>query len=474
MSNAAGAGQPATRKPEVGSEARVNGVKGKGEYRRMDDRSRSVLSIDAVMLIALSVASLWLGFAISAMVVTLVIVYVLLATMAPAMPDELDQPRMRDRLLFSARLLIVTFIVLIAAIVPTGSNILLRRIDGPGMDAHDGLIQTEVSIDFLLHGKNPYAENYLNTPMADSRRNQPPETLVALYHNAYLPFLFIGSMPFYLLSQATLGWFDERFVFILLFIGTMLLLPELVRRQRDKLLLLMLFGLNLFFNHFLAEGRNDIVMLFGFVLLSLLLVRRHVTSSALVLGCLIATKHPVLFFVPFYLVYLLPEEINWKSLRTVLLQIWPMLAVPLVFIVPFIIWDPGSFFDDTVSYIIGTSPTSYPIWGWGFSELLLAVHVIPTDTSPFPFGIFEALFGLPLLVLLVIRQRRENTLQQVWIGCALLSLVVEYFSRFFNDNYVIFALQLAVIAAFILPARWHNPPMPTYDLPSSVALADGG
>ena len=96
-----------------------------------------------------------------------------------------------------------------------------------------------------------------------------------------------------------------------------------------------------------------------------------------------------------------------------------------------------------------------------------------TDTSPFPFGIFDGLFGLPLLVLLVIRQRRQNTLQQVWIACALLSLVVEYFSRFFNDNYVTFALQLAVIGAFIIPARWHNPPMPTYDPPSSVALADG-
>ena len=431
-------------------------MKAEGDNRAVSEHRRTVLPLDAVILVVASVAALWMSPAISALVVTALIIYVVLAVLAPAMPDELDQPRTRDRLLFSARLLIVTFIVLIAAIEPTGSNILLRRIDGPGMDAQDGMIQTEEAIKFLLHGKNPYTENYLNTPMADSRRNQPPETLVALYHNPYLPFLFFGSMPFYFLSQATIGWFDERFVYVLLFMGTLLLLQQLVERQRDRLILLMLFGLNLYFDHFLAEGRNDVVILFGLVLASLLLARRHVTWSALVLGCLIAIKQTGLFFVPFYLVYLLSEEISWKSLRALLYQVWPMIVVPVLFIAPFIVWDPASFFDDTISFNMGMSPTSYPIWGWGFGELLLALRVIPTDVSSFPFGIFEGLFGLPLLVLLVIRQRRQNTLQQVWIGCALLSLVVEYFSRFFNDNYVIFALQLAVIGAFILPARWHD------------------
>ena len=72
------------------------------------------------------------------------------------------------------------------------------------------------------------------------------------------------------------------------------------------------------------------------------------------------------------------------------------------------------------------------------------------------------------------RSRENGRAPSPATATCLLSLVVEYFPRFLNDNYAIFGLQMVMIGAFILPTRWHNLPMTTYDFPSSVALADGG
>ncbi len=182
------------------------------------------------------------------------------------------------------------------------------------------------------------------------------------------------------------------------------------------------------------------------------------------MGFTLVIKHSAWFFLPFYFAYLMPEPLNKKSILTLFRRTWPLYVVTAVILLPFLIWDAPSFFDDTVGYLIGTSGESYPIRGWGFSTLLIAARVIPTAYSPYPFGIFEVLLGIPVLVLLLRRQRRENTLQQMWFGFAVFSFIVEYFSRFFNDNYLVFILQAFVIASFMIAKRWND----TQVLPRAV------
>ena len=61
----------------------------------------------------------------------------------------------------------LTFIILFALVLPTVKLILLRAQSGPASYTHDGgTIQTEATIEFLLAGKNPYVEDYVDTPMA--------------------------------------------------------------------------------------------------------------------------------------------------------------------------------------------------------------------------------------------------------------------------------------------------------------------
>ncbi|HMN31661.1 MAG TPA: hypothetical protein PKE45_26165, partial [Caldilineaceae bacterium] len=118
--------------------------------------------------------------------------------------------RLRRRL----KWLLLAVIVVTALLLPTVKLILLRQGSGPASYAHDGgVIQTEATIQYLLQGKNPYVEDYVDTPMAEwgfSRYR------TALYHYPYLPWTFLFSAPFKLMSQAVIGWYDQRWVYLLL------------------------------------------------------------------------------------------------------------------------------------------------------------------------------------------------------------------------------------------------------------------
>ncbi|MBI4675644.1 MAG: hypothetical protein HY741_28705 [Chloroflexi bacterium] len=411
------------------------------------------LSLDTLLLLLLTPALLWFNPVSNALAVVLLALYVVLGWIYPQLPDELAVPQRANRIAYLARIAIIFFVIMLATLLPTAWFIMLRHADGPETHATDGLIQTETAIQFLLDGKNPYTENYFGTPLEKFPGREPPLTMSPLYHFAYLPFLVIGSIPFYLSSYLWLGWYDQRFPYLLLYGIMLLALPALASPQRNKLSLLIAVGLNFLFGDYLAEGRNDIVVLCGLVITTALVARGWIAASALVLGLMLATKHSAFFFLPFYLCYLLPAPITTASLRKLVWRLLPLAIAVAVLILPFLFWDAASFYDDTVTYITGSGPNAFPIKGWGFGALMLFLQVIPTPDSAFPFGLFELVFGLPTLFFLLRYQRRENTLSQMWLGFAIFSFVVEFFSRFFADNYVIFILQALVIAVFIAPTR---------------------
>jgi 4-amino-4-deoxy-L-arabinose transferase-like glycosyltransferase len=127
------------------------------------------------------------------------------------------------------------------------------------------VIQTEATIEYLLQGRNPYVEDYVATPMAEWGIN---EFRTALYHYPYLPWTFLFSAPFRLLADRTIGWYDQRLVYLILFALTLLLAPGLARRLESKLLLVMIIGLNPIMGSDLIYGQNDSFVL-AWVLLSL-------------------------------------------------------------------------------------------------------------------------------------------------------------------------------------------------------------
>jgi hypothetical protein len=355
---------------------------------------------------------------------------------------------------YRARLLLAITAIAAIAVAPAVLGIYLRHITAPYEFVHDGLIQTEEAIKFWLAGKNPYAENYFGTPLAWWGYAGPdaPDN-PALYHLAYLPFLILFSAPWYLVAQSSIGWFDERMVFLLLFLGELILLLRLARTEERKLALLLAVGLNPLFVPFFAEGRNDVFILFWMVLCAVLLQARLSLWAIVALAFACATKPTAWFSVPFFLMYALAEPIaaarasrDYISLvRRSLPLVAVLVLVCAALILPFVLWNPKEFVDDIFLYPVGKSHHGYPIAGVGLGGLAVTLGWIPSNTSAFPLEQLQLLLGLPALGILTWFQWKRNTLSSLWLSCGLFTLVMGFFSHVFNENHLGYAVSLLTI-----------------------------
>lgn len=391
----------------------------------------------------------------------LLIVAALAALLLYMLADEFVQREPRRHKLKLALLMVI---LAVTVFLPAAKLMLLRQGSGPASYSHDGgVIQTEATIDFLWQGRNPYVEDYTNTPMAEWGIN---EFRTALYHYPYLPWTFLFSAPFERASQALTGWYDQRLVYLLLFALTLVLVYQLGGDRGRGLLLVMLVGLNPIMGSDLIFGQNDSFVL-SWIVLSLWLWQRGQRSgagrcwqwmSAAVFGLACASKPTAWFLAPFY--FLLAargtEGIRWRDRRAWLLRgvrgMWPAVGVALLIIAPYFIWHPGAMYDDVWGWSSGASATAYQVWGWGASNLLLAFGGLASRFSYWPFWIPELLIGAPLLVLLLIKQARANNVGRALWGYALFLFAFFFVSRFFNENYLGYLLACFALGALITDA----------------------
>ena len=368
-----------------------------------------------------------------------------------------------ERSSYRLKLGLVYGIIILLVAVKTVLFINLRHQRGPASYAHDGgVIQTEITIDYFLNGRNPYVEDYLETSMAEWGLN---EYRTALYHYPYLPWKFVFGAPFYLAAQATLGWFDMRMLYLPLFGLTLLMAQSLVAQPRDKLLTVALIGLNPVANLSLIFGEND-PFVFFWVVLGLWLLKRGqrrphyrwnlLGSAAYGLAC--ATKPTAWFLAPFWLLYLLrdhwgprliPPLSSWgRRVSIILRRAWTLPVVALLIILPWFVWNPDAMIDDVWRWSSGQGETGYQIWGWGASNVVLALGLVENRFEYWPFTIPGAIIGFPLLLVLLWRQTKQNTMSRMLYGYALFLFIFFYLSRFMQPNYLGYILDCLVLAYF--------------------------
>lgn len=376
------------------------------------------------------------------------------------------------------RLKLALLVVIIGLLVfgQTGLFIGLRYITGPAAYTHDGgVIQTEVTIKYLLAGTNPYVADYTDTPMAE----WGTDYRTALYHYPYLPWTFLFSAPFYLLSRLLVGWFDQRLVYLLLFALTLGLSYRLARPGTDRLGAVMVIGLNPILASDVIFGQNDSFVLFWIVLgVWLLQAAEHSDRRSpaqvlalVALGLACASKPTAWFLLPFLGLYLIRDWAGpatgggsgWPALRRHLGRLfrrgWPLAAVFIVMVGPWFVADPAAMVDDIWGWSAGTADAPYQIRGWGLSNLILAMDLVPDRLAYWPFWITELLVAAPLLALGLWRQTRSNTLGALLGGYALLLLGFLYASRFLNENYLGFLVAILAVAHFCADGDQHQTPI---------------
>ena len=194
---------------------------------------------------------------------------------------------------------------------------------------------------------------------------------------------------------------------------------------------------------YFIEGRNDVLMLGWLLIATLSFQRGSAALGAVTLSVACATKPTAWPIVPLFAVYLLGRWQSKARLRKAALTfgfVW------LAFVLPFLIWEPSAFVEDTLLYqAVGSGSQPYPIAGYSLGKILLSLNLIESPTSSFPFWIFQLGLGLPAILFTVKFVARTPLASRIWIGYGLLLGVLGFAGRFLNDSHLGFiALVLAI------------------------------
>lgn len=339
-------------------------------------------------------------------------------------------------------------IVAVFVIAPTIASIVLRETGKPYTYIHDGALMVEEAARKLLAGHNPYATDYVDTPLY----YWPMVNNPALYHLTYFPFLFLVTAPFtWAFDHLGIFW-DQRYLYLPAFVATLALLPLLVKRVDHRLALVALVGLNPQLFPFVVEGRNDFfVLVFLFAGIALLQRERRRWGS-LAIAAAAAAKLHALFLLPFLAVYLVATrrpKTAGQALRALAPTIPAVMFLGLTF-VPFLVNDWNAFYDDVVRYNAGGAAWTYPISGMGFSALLLRVGVIGYPQADFPFAAIEIAVATPIAAYTLYQLWRTPTIARMLVGYALTLLAFLFFGRYFQGNYLGYILAVATPAPFLI------------------------
>jgi hypothetical protein len=235
-------------------------------------------------------------------------------------------------------------------------------------------------------------------------------------------------------------FYDQRIVVLAFFLGLVALVWRHLRDHPHRLGLTALIALNPWVGPFVVEGRNDAAMLFWVAAAWMAYERDRRRTGHVLLGLAIATKTLLLPMIPFVV---FAHRKDWPVCVALLLA--PLVVTSL----PFLVADAPSFVGDVFGAPAGLGAHPFEIRGWGglgFASLVLALGIVKSPQSSFPFSIFQAAAYAPCLFYGVRSLRREPGNGGVFLWSAGAIFAVLFFGRFIHDNYIGALLSIAVIS----------------------------
>ncbi|QQG41092.1 MAG: DUF2029 domain-containing protein [Candidatus Levyibacteriota bacterium] len=324
------------------------------------------------------------------------------------------------------------------------SAIIVRHQTHPVYQIHDMPLQQEIAIRFLLDGKNPYNTSYFGT-FLEQWHYSDTEINPALYHFVLPPFYILFAIPFYFLSNHTIGYFDARIP--LLFLNFFLLITGslFVKNEDKKRSFLMFLAFNPAMLLYTLEGRSDIFMLAFFVFGLWLLQKKRYGFAGVFMALAFAIKQSVWPFFPFYASYVYFQT---KNIKQTIIYFVPFAITFFAIVAPFFFWNSKAFLDSVIFYLSGATTQSYPISGYGFGMMLREFNFIKDVHAYYPFIVWQIIFGLPLLYILIKFLWSKPTIQRLLISYGIFLFVFWYLSRYFNNSHLAYLSVVFIIAYF--------------------------
>ncbi|MBN1878853.1 DUF2029 domain-containing protein [bacterium] len=345
---------------------------------------------------------------------------------------------------------LVLFLILLHVLLPMTLLIIARVGSDNHALAHDGgTIQMEEAMKMVLKGQNPYSETFEGTPLENWRGFSNH----IVFHVPYMPGAFLYSIPPYLLIKHLTGIYDQRILHIGLFMISLFLIDRLSISGRRRNIALLAFALNPFFARYFMLGTNDIVVIICLLASLALIDHRWYRSGLAALAAACCIKQFAWFFVPFLLAVSIdldpgrPRE--WiRTLHKNAGRWIPGALLAALTILPFLLVNPQTFWDDTVRYSSGGLPTSYPMQGfhgYGFATVLLFTRWVPDGSARFPFGLLQAVVVIPLFLWLWHRFTDTRNLPAAITYAAITLLPFMFFSRYLHGNFIGFIVLWPIL-----------------------------
>lgn len=327
------------------------------------------------------------------------------------------------------RRIILGLLVVLWVILPLHWETSLRFELGPKGHAHDGgVVQTEEAARFFLRGENPYAADYRSTPMATLEWGPKNPAII---HLPYLPFSFLAHVPFLSLADSAGVQYDARYLYLVFYLAGGLFVSRFSRDPERRHLLSMIWYLNPFLVPHLVQGRNDVMVLTLAVAAISLLRAGRVLPGVIFFGVACATKQFAVLLVPFFVLFAVGRGIVPRKLL-------PGILVAALFLVPFVLWGPGAFWEDTVDFNTGRAEVSYPLGGtpgYGVGNVANVFAWVENRYDYFPFWLVQVPAAMIAFALLFRWIARSPSSRRFFAASALFLLTFLLFGRIFHLNY---------------------------------------
>ncbi|MGI8750558.1 MAG: glycosyltransferase 87 family protein [Thermoleophilaceae bacterium] len=359
----------------------------------------------------------------------------------------------------------VAVLVAVALMLPsTLLQVGLRDSTQPWFFTNDSTYQIELGGGLLLHGENPYGHDYSRSGMerfysfdgtaSDAVRRRE----VSLRHYAYFPGTAVVGAVWRLLPSPL---DDYRLLVALATLGGLAAALAFRAPLGWRLAVGALIAANPIAVRSAWFGQNDAPSITLMILAFALATRGRARWAAAALAGAVLLKQFAVVAIPFLAIMLLKQELARAELKRVAGVFAAVLAVVGL---PFLIADPGAFWDDTVKFGTGT----YKIVGYGLSGILVRAGLIADRDGSYPFALFAVVLWLPITIWLGVVAHRAREQWVAPAGFAISILVLLYIGRTFNNYYLLWPMMGAAIAALVCAGE-----RPRVTVMTSDQLSDG-
>src|SRR5438094_354998 len=152
----------------------------------------------------------------------------------------------------------LALLTLATVALPISVLVVFRWHTGIPLNVHDGMFQTEIVTNGMLHGKDPYGTDFTRTALMQWFHYTPDGAAVA-HHYIYYPLVVLASMPVVVIERGLGLATDLRPMLLLVGVLAFVLIVGLPWSWQARYTVAVILFLNPFFAW--LEGRNDILWL---------------------------------------------------------------------------------------------------------------------------------------------------------------------------------------------------------------------